>query len=127
MKLNPYLMFPGTCKEALNFYKEQLGGEILLMQTLEESPLDAPEQHKHRIFNAHFRSGDFFLMASDDQPDNPVVQGGNFALFVTFSEKEEQERIFAGLSRGGKVLFPLEHGFGMLADKFGIQWMLAIG
>ena len=126
MKLNPYLMFSGTCKEALDFYKEQLDGEIVSMQTMADSPLDVPDEHKHRIFNAHFRAGDLFFMASDDEPNNPLVQGGNFALFVTFSEKEEQERRFAGLSQGGKVLFPLENGFGMLADKFGIQWMLAI-
>ena len=126
MKLNPYLMFSGNCKEALDFYTEQLDGEIVSMQTVADSPLDVPDEHKHRIFNSHFRAGDLFFMASDDLPDQPVVQGGNFALFVTFSEKEEQEKVFSGLSQGGKVLFPLENGFGMLADKFGIQWMLAI-
>lgn len=125
MQLNPYLMFSGNCKEALRFYKEQLGGEIVLMQTMEDAPFEVPDEHKNRIFNAHFRAGDLFFMASDDQPDNPLVQGGNFAMFVTFSEAEAQERVFAGLSQGGKVLFPLEGGFGMLADKFGIQWMLA--
>ncbi|MEM7588396.1 MAG: VOC family protein [Acidobacteriota bacterium] len=125
MKLNPYLMFPGTCREALTFYKELLNGEIVLIQTMEDAPFETPDEHKQRIFNAHFRAGDLFFMASDDQPDNPVVQGGNFAMFVTFSESAEQERVFAGLSEGGKVQFPLEHGFGMLTDKFGIQWMLA--
>ena len=63
-------------------------------------------------------------MASDDLPNKQVSRGSNFALFVTFSEKEEQEEVFAKLSEGGKVLFPLKNGFGMLLDKFGIQWML---
>ncbi len=64
-------------------------------------------------------------MASDDLPNNEVTIGSNFALFVTFSDKTEQERVFNKLSEGGKVLFPIKNNFGMLIDKYRIQWMLA--
>jgi len=124
-KLNPYLMFSGNCKEALMFYKTCLDGEILSMKTFAESPLDVPREHKNRIFNSEFRAEDFMFMASDDLPNNEVNLGSNFALFLSFTKKEEQEEAFTKLSEGGKVLFPLENGFGMLVDQFGIQWMLA--
>lgn len=124
-KLNPYLMFSGNCKEALTFYKECLNGQIVTLQTFADSPIDVPDEYGQRVFNSEFRADGAFFMASDDLPDKPVTRGSNFALFVVFSEKEEQENVFAKLSEGGEVSFPLESGFGMLVDRFGIQWMLA--
>ena len=126
-KLNPYLMFSGNCREALTFYQECLDGDIVSIQTFADSPLDVSEEHGHRIFNSEFRAGELFFMASDDLPDHQVTKGSNFAMFVVFSTREEQEGVFGRLSEGGKVLFPLNNGFGMLADKFGIQWMVAVG
>ncbi len=124
-RLNPYLMFSGNCREALHFYEDCMGGDIVTLQTYGESPLDIPAEHEGRVFNAEFRAADVRFMASDDLPDHGVTRGTNFALFLAFTEEEEQEEVFAGLSDGGKVLFPLANGFGMLVDKFGIQWMLA--
>ena len=123
--LNPYVMFSGNCREALTFYKECLDGEIVSMQTFAESPIPVPDDAKDRIFNSEFRAGDAFFMASDDLPSHQVTKGTNVALFVAFSDSAEQESVFGKLSDGGKVLFPLANGFGMLADKYGIQWMLA--
>jgi len=64
-RLNPYLMFPGSCKEALTFYQECLDGEIVSMQTFADSPVDVPPEHGHRIFNSEFRAEDVHFMASD--------------------------------------------------------------
>ena len=125
--LNPYVMFSGNCREALTFYSECLDGNIVSLRTFAESPLELPEEHGNRVFNAEFRAGKLYFMASDDLPDSQVTRGSNFAMFVAFSEQEEQERVFDRLSEGGKVLFPLANGFGMLADKYGIQWMVALG
>ncbi len=105
--LNPYLMFSGNCREALTFYQECLGGEITSIQTYAESPLGVPDEHGHRIFNAVFRADELLLRASDDMPNHPVTRGSNFALFVAFSDKEEQERSFATLSDGREDLLPV--------------------
>lgn len=124
-QLKPYLMFPGTCKEALNFYKECFNGEIVMMQTFAESPIDVPAKFKQRIFNSEFNAKGVHFMASDDLPANKVSVGSNFALFVTFSDSAEEEKVFNKLSKGGKVLFPIgKSSFGMLVDKYNIRWMM---
>jgi len=129
-KLKPYIIFQGKCEEALTFYKECLNGEITIMQTFEDSPLDMPEEYKQKIFNAEFQADDICFGASDSVPAYEIPIGKNFALFINFSEDEEIEKVFAKLSEGGTIIMPLEVSssgtrFGMLADKYGIQWMLA--
>ncbi|MEM7333924.1 MAG: VOC family protein [Chloroflexota bacterium] len=121
----PYLMFSGSCHEALNFYKSCLNGEIVSLQTVGDSPLDVPAEFQDRIFDSEFRAEGVRFKASDDMPGQEVVKGGNFAMFVTFSDQQEQKRVFDELSNGGQVQFPLENNFGMLIDKYQVQWMLA--
>jgi PhnB protein len=125
-KMNPYLIYPGTCKDAFEFYRDCLGGDIELMQAFAESPIDVPEEHQSRIFNAMFRVDDVFIMASDDlPPDNIVVAGTNFSLFIILSTPDEQKTVFDKLSTSGNIIMPLQNKFGMFTDKYGIQWMVA--
>ena len=124
-QLNPYLMFPGTCREALEFYASCLGGEITKMQTVGESPMDMPGAFQDRIFDAAMQAEGVLIRASDDQPGHEVTAGSNFALFVMFDDSAEQQQVFDKLAEGGRILFPLANGFGMVADKYQIQWMLA--
>lgn len=123
----PYLMFSGNCREALTFYADCLDGEIVSMQTVGESPLEVPDAMAHRIFDSEFRAQNLRFKASDDMPGHEVAVGSNFALFVTFSDHEEQQQVFNKLADGGQVQFPLENNFGMLVDKYRIQWMLVGG
>ena len=123
--VKPYLMFPGNCEEAMTFYSECLGGEITMMRRYDDAPFDVPDELMQKVFNSEFRAGDVSVMASDTMPPYEVKTGSNFALFLVFSDPAEQENAFAKLSAGGKVTMPLEGGFGMLTDKYDIQWMLA--
>lgn len=121
-----YLIFPGTCREALTFYADCLGGEITSIQTVGDSPIgDVPDEHKSRIFDSEFRAGDILFKASDDMPGYEIAQGTNFALFIKFTDHDEQKKVFNKLAQGGHIQFPLENNFGMLVDKYQIQWMLA--
>ena len=129
--VQPYLIYPGTCEKALNFYAECFGGEIQMLQRYEESPLaqqgmPIPETHAKRVFNSIFVAGDLRFMASDDMPTHPTSAGTNFSMFVTFDDADEQQKVFAALSDGGKVVFPLDGGFGMVEDPFKVRWMLAL-
>lgn len=121
----PYLIFSGNCREALEFYAECLNGEITSIQTAGESPMPVPDEHKDRIFDAEFQAEGIRIKASDDQPGQPQTEGNNFAIFVTFTDHDEQKAVFEKLAQGGQVQFPLDNNFGMLVDKYNIQWMLA--
>lgn len=122
--LIPYLVFPGTCKQAMEFYSDTLGGEITLMQTFGESPVDVPTEVADRIFNAEVIAGGIRIKASDDLPGHEVKDGTRISLFAVFDDAATKATAFERLSDGGKVLFPLSNDFGMLRDKYGIQWML---
>ncbi len=125
-EVKPYLIFPGTCRDALTFYADCLDGEIASIQTVGESPIgNVPDEHKDRIFDSEFRADAVQFKASDDMPGQGIAQGTNFALFITFTDPAEQKQVFNRLAEGGQVQFPLENNFGMLVDKYQIQWMLA--
>lgn len=121
----PYLMFSGNCREALTFYAACFDGEIATIQTVGESPLDVPEEHQDRIFDSEFRAENIRLKASDDMPEYGVTAGTNFAIFVPFADHAKQQKVFDKLAEGGQVQFPLENNFGMVVDKYQVQWMLA--
>jgi PhnB protein len=123
--VQPYLIFPGNCREALEFYSACLDGEIATIQTFAEAPIKFPHDSDSRIFNSAFRAGDLQFMASDCLPEQDLPAGANFALFVTFSDSQEQLRAFESLSEAGKILMPMANGFGMVEDRFHVRWMLA--
>lgn len=123
-QLLPYIVFPGTCKEAMEFYAETLNGEITMMQTFAASPMEIPEALQSRIFNSELKAGGIHFKASDDLPGHEVKVGTNISLFVVFPDKPAKEEAFNKLADGGKVLFPLDDNFGMLKDKYGVQWMV---
>jgi PhnB protein len=129
-QLNVYLNFPGTCRDALNFYREALGGEITSLQTFGESPVEVTDDNRDRVMHAEFRAGDIYFMASDSLPEHGDVRPGSaITLSVNLSDEAEQTAIFERLSNGGQVTMPLEDTFwgarfGMLVDRFGIPWML---
>lgn len=126
MYVEPFLIFPGTCRDALDFYAEALGGKITHIQTVGDSPLAAAPEHADRVFNAIFAADGLRLRASDGEPGRDPVVGQNFAMFVVCPNEGRQERIFSTLADGGRVLFPLRDGFGMVVDRFAVQWMIDI-
>lgn len=127
--LNPYLTFAGNCREALEFYRDSLKGEIISLQTFGEAQMPGPEAIKDRVIHAEFRADDVYFMASDGMADYVAVPGNMVSMSLDFKDEQEQEAAFNALSAGGKVNMPLERTFwgakfGMLTDKFGIQWFL---
>lgn len=121
--LGPYLVFPGVCREAMEFYRKSLNGEITVMETFAESHLDVPEEYEDRIFNSELKVGSVVLRASDDLPSHPVTVGSNISLFAVFPDRQAEVEALEALSEGGKVLFPIRDNFGMATDKYGVQWM----
>ncbi len=123
--LIPYIVFQGNCKEALEFYASIFDGKIRSIQSFKDSPVDVAKAHQNRIFDSEFVAQNIRFKASDDLPDYPIMPGTNISLFLSFKNEEKRILIFDNLSDGGKIQFPLDENFGMLKDKFGIQWMFA--
>ena len=128
MKLNPYIMFAGTAEEALNLYKEFLGAEVAGIQRFGEAPMPSPDDYKDKIMHSTLKFEDNIIMISDSMPGQQVSNAGNVHLSLDFEDLGKMERIFNKLAAGGKVTMPLNDTFwgakfGMLTDKFGINWM----
>ncbi|GJM63687.1 VOC family protein [Persicobacter diffluens] len=127
--LGVYLTFDGQTEAALDFYNTVFGGSYLTKQTFGESPMDCKEEMKDQIMHAEIKAEGIHLMASDNMNGNPILEGGHVTLNVNFEEETEQAKVFEALSKGGKVIMPLNDTFwgakfGMLHDKFGVKWML---
>lgn len=122
--ITPYLVFPGNCREAMNFYQKVFDGDITIMMTFGDSPMPVPDESRDRIFNSELVTGEFKLKASDDIPGYEVFQGTNVSLFLTFDSEKKKTEIFNRLAAGGTVQFPIEDNFGMVKDRYGIQWMV---
>lgn len=130
--LNAYLFFTGNAKEAMEFYKSIFGGDLSLT-TYGEVPGDKNPNTigmDDQIIHASLSGGDIDLMASDS-PYKDKIHNGKISLSLTSEDEEKMRNIFDNLSEGGKVNQPLDKGFwgdifGMLTDKYDVDWMIDI-
>ena len=89
-QINSYLTFSGNCREAMQFYKECLGGELIL-QTIGESPLSGkmPQQMKDCILHSTLIKGNLVMMGSDMVGENGITKGNAVSLMLNCSSEEE--------------------------------------
>ena len=132
--IKPYIAFPGNCAEAVEFYKNKLGAEVLFSQSYGESPMadQAGPDNKDKVMHTSFKIGDSVIMACDNVfKENPTIVGNNISLAVGSNDVASAEKMFNDLSDGATVAMPLQETFwaerfGMLTDKFGINWMFNV-
>jgi PhnB protein len=129
MQLITYVTFAGNCEEALNFYKEALGGEVIQISHMGDGQMEVPENLKDKVMHARMKIGESVLYMSDTFDPTSVKQGNNVSLSLEIEDTTKLEKLFNELSAGGTVKMPLEDTFwgarfGMLTDKFGIHWMM---
>ena len=132
--INSYLNFPGNTEEAFNFYKSVFGGNFSMVQRFKDTPEsgNVPENEKEKLVHISLPMGNGnILMGTDalESQGQKLTVGNNFSLYIEADSKEEAEKLFNGLGKGGKVTMPLADTFwgayyGMVTDKFGIQWMV---
>jgi PhnB protein len=125
--IDPYLIFNGNCRQAMEFYSDCLGADLNVV-TYAEGPGEYPDAVKDKIMHAKVTKGQLVIMASDPHDGNPVTQGNSFFLNLNCDSLEEIERLFNAVGKNGKVLLPLQDmfwgaRFGMLKDQFGVNWM----
>jgi PhnB protein len=135
MQAQPYLFFDGRCEEALDFYRDALGAKMEMMMRFKDAPQPhqpgmCPPGSENKVMHASFRIGETTLMASDGRcQGKPSFQG--FALSLNAADDAEADRLFTTLADGGQVQMPLAKTFfsprfGMVADRFGVGWMVIV-
>lgn len=130
--VNPYLNFNGNTEEAFNFYRSVFGGEFVTIMRFGDTPgcESMPETEKNGIMHIALPLGSSLLMGTDVPKSMEQVKfGTNSSITIDAESREEADKYFNGLAEGGKVGMPMDDMFwgayyGMLTDKFGVQWMI---
>ena len=130
--INPHINFNGNAEEAFTFYKSVFGGEFAKITRLKDmsSPeFPVAENDANKILHIALPIGKNILMGNDI----PEIMGrvneneNRSKISISAESKEEADKLFNGLSAGGKVEMPIEDSpwgsyFGMFRDKYGIEW-----
>jgi PhnB protein len=131
---DPYLFFSGDCQEALATYATIFGGAISRLTLYKDVPPEVaaesrlPVEYSEKVMHARFDAPSFSFMASDARPGG-TFGNGRVSLAVGLDSKDEAQRIFDALAEGGSIEMSLQPAFwggyfGMVTDKFGIDWMV---
>ena len=130
MRVNPYLNFNGTCKDAFAFYERLFGGESLAMMTYKGTPAEeyCPAGHPDAIMHACLKVGNEFLMGSDAFGEMYQPMQG-MSVTLNIDEPAEAERVFKALAEGGTVRMPIQETFwalrfGDVIDRYGTPWLI---
>ncbi len=134
--VQPYLFFEGRCEEAIEFYRLALGAEVGILMRFKDSPEPpqpgcVPPGSENKVMHARLQIGGTTIMVSDGRcTGQPAFQG--FALSFTVPTESAADQAFAALAEGGQVQMPLAKTFfsprfGMVADRFGVFWMVYVG
>jgi PhnB protein len=133
MQVQPYLFFDGKAEEAIEFYKKAIGAKVEMMMRYKENPEPKynPPGADNKIMHACIKIGDAQVMASDGQCAGKAKFDG-FSLSLNAKDEKEADKLFNALADGGQVRMPLgptffASRFGMVADKFGVGWMVIAG
>jgi PhnB protein len=137
MQIKPYLFFEGRAEEAIEFYKSALGAKVEMMMRYKEAP-EPPDPEKcsptpgsgDKVMHACLQIGETTVMLSDGMcQGQPEFKG--IALSIHAKDATEAKRFFSALADGGQVRMPLDRTFfspqfGMVADRFGVLWMVLV-
>jgi len=132
MPIQPYLSFEGRADEAIEFYKKALGAKVEMLMRFKEAPdqsMISPGSGE-KVMHAALKIGDATMLMSDGHnTGKQTFQGISLTLYA--KDAAEAGKLFGALAEGGEVRMPLAKtffspSFGMLADKFGVGWMVIV-
>lgn len=135
--VNAYLNFNGNCQEAFDFYKSIFGGDFSYVGKFKDMPpmgeQEMSETDGEKIMHISLPiSKETILMGSDtiDGFGPPLQIGNNISISINTDSKEEADRLFDNLSKGGTVGMSMDNVFwgsyfGMFTDRFGVDWMVS--
>ena len=130
-RLNPYLHFSGTAREAMEFYRSVLGGELDVM-TFGDAGGGGDEDPDDGVMPAFLRTADGLELMASDGHDPDATGPDRVSLSLSGDDAPALTRWFEALAEGGKVDVPLEQQvwgdtFGQVTDRYGVRWLVNIG
>jgi len=131
LRLNPYLSFQGEAREAMEFYRSMLGGELELSTFGDYPDNGLTDEQQSLIMHAMLTTEDgLVLMGSDTPPGMPYAPPAGTSVSLSGDDGDRLQRCWDALSDGGTVTLPYAPApwggtFGMLTDRFGVPWMVA--
>lgn len=130
--LNPYISFKDNAREAMEFYHSVFGGKLDMNSFAEGGMPDVDPADANKLMHGMLTTDDgLVLMGSDTPTGMQYVDGARVSVSLSGEDDAVLSGYFSKLSEGGAVLMPLEKApwgdkFGMLTDRFGIQWMVNV-
>jgi len=133
--IHPYIHFNGNAEEAFAFYKSVFGGEFsktMRYKEISSAEFPIPESDANRIMHIALPIDNTSQLLGSDVMEmmGKVNESDNrSSIFLSAPNREDADKLFAGLSAGGKIQMPMTDGplgsyFGMLSDRYGVQWMV---
>ncbi len=131
-RLNPYLGFRDTAREAMEFYRSVFGGELTLSTFGDFQASEDPAEQDKIMHGMLETEGGLVLMGADTPNSMDYTVGTNYSVSLSGTDEAELRGYWDKLSDGGTVTLPLEQApwgdfFGMCSDRFGVSWLVNIG
>ncbi|MCT9820704.1 VOC family protein [Microbacterium sp. W1N] len=132
MNLNPYVNFRGNAREAMEFYRSVLGGELELSDFSGFPDMGIPAGEEHLIMHGQLTTPEGLVLMGSDVPSTmPYDKPAGFAVSVSGDDADRLQQVWDGLAAGGEITLPYETPpwggkFGMVTDAFGVDWMVAL-
>ena len=132
--INPYLNFDGNTEEVFDFYKSVFGGEFISVMRFKDAPsgeANVEADYGNKIMHIALPIGKSNILMGSDAPEHyETIPGTNIQISIDTESEDEATRLFNGLAAGGKITLALGKTFwgsffGMLQDKYGINWMVS--
>ena len=134
MAVQPYLNFEGRCEEAIELYKRAIGADVVMLMHFRDAP-PADRSHmtpgtENMVMHAALTIAGSTVLASDGYCTGKADFSG-ISLALDLPTADAAESTFAALADGGTVLQPLAEAFfsarfGIVADRFGVPWMITV-
>jgi PhnB protein len=130
--LSPYLNMEGNARDAIQFYEQALGAEVLSILTygeMPEMPNTFNEDLKNLVAHAKLRIGESELMLSDAPSGSSIPKGKQVTICISTNDVEQSRRFFEALRQNGQVNMPFGEevfspGFGDVTDQFGVTFQI---
>ena len=132
MKVEPYLTFQGNAEEAIRFYEATIGARTEMLMRFSDCPEETPTppDMKNKVMHASILIGESRVMCTDGGCTGPATMQG-FALSLEAADADKATQLFQALSKDGNINMPLTStffspAFGVVTDRFGVQWMVTV-